>query len=737
MINNIKNRDLKKIFLLIVTILAILGALYVFTMQYRIESEKKIGASINISGKQRMLSQRILAYSQIYIYQPKLRSDAKKEIEKLKAEMQKANHDLIYGSEKLGSALEYDEKFKTVYFEYPLFVDKKLKDYLKEIDMLLNISAENLFNDTSHLNNLQKQSDPLLFALNEAVKVYEKVAQEQVEQKVLIRYIMFTFSLIFLYVLTKFILLPLNSEVKQREKELEEIEQFSNMVIESNQQAIVAIDDNSNVVIFNSAAESMFGYSKDEMIGFDSLYKIIPDSFFQEHQLASKAYMQGGESKDIVNHTHKLSAKRASGELFPISIGFGAKSLNSKRIVVANIDDISDDVKSFEEIEALNKELKRSLESEKLFLSSMSHEIRTPLNSIIGFLKMLDEKHIEGKIGEWINNANISSKHLYTLINDILDLSKISANQMELSNERIDIVNLMEDVKVMVSNRVCENVTLEFKKCDDVNHYIRGDSSRIKQILLNILGNSAKFTTKGHIALELDKFDVHDKNMVNVAIKIIDTGKGIPKDKIEDIFNPYKQSSNKDQGTGLGLYISKNLIELMGGKLSVESEEDKGTTFTMTLDLLLDVDDIESDVQINVDANNIMCDFSGLKVLMAEDVDMNIMLAETIFTEYFNLSIDVVKNGLEAVNKAKNISSYDLIFMDINMPVMDGIEATKQIRMFNKEIQIIAMTANALAEDKERAFKAGMNDYITKPIAIDAIKQVLLSITSLNKDVKL
>lgn len=707
---------------IVLSILVLANALNFAIMEYGTDTQKRVSYSINKSGKQRMLSQKILAYSYIYITHENTRLQTKEKITQLLIDLEDSNNALINGSENISSALSLDESFQKIYYEDPININQKLKRYIYETYDLIKDDEKNLHINNTHLKNIRIQSTPLLHALNQAVTKYEEVAIKESDLRGNIRIINLTLTLIILFLLGKYVLFPLISRVKKREDELIEKEKFSNIVIESNRNAIIAINSKGKIIVFNQAAQKMFGYKKEEMLGTFNLHKIVPHNFREAHQKASTSYLQGNDSVGIINKKHKLPALRKNGEEFNIEINFGSEEYNGEKVVVANINDITEDIKNFEKISKLNKDLQRSLDSEKNFLASMSHEIRTPLNSVIGFLELLEEQELQGEANDWIKKANVSSNHLLALINDVLDVSKIQANQMELSDEKIDIQEILEDSLTIVSSKVKKNVVLE-KDIENLQHYLRGDSARIKQILINILGNAAKFTEKGSIRLTLkgEKCGI----LYSLSISIEDTGKGIDKEKLEAIFSPFKQVSAKDDGTGLGLYISNSLITMMDGKISVISEVDKGTTFTIKLNLRIDSE--KEQAQEKKQKNILNHDFSHIKVLMVDDVNMNLVLGKAVFKKNFNIVFDTAENGEEAVKAAK-AKNYDIIFMDIQMPIMDGLEATKKIREFNQETPIIAMTANAYAEHKIKAYESGMNGYITKPVSKTRIEEELLKI---------
>ena len=491
------------------------------------------------------------------------------------------------------------------------------------------------------------------------------------------------------------------------------------------------------------------------------------------------------------------------------------------------------------------EDLKKNLEVEKKFIASVSHEIRTPLNAIMGYIDLLAQTTLNKKQIEYVGNIQVSSKHLLALINDVLDVSKLEAGQMELNESVVDIETLMTECISFISTRVDQKVKVVVD-IPELDFFVKGDEVRLKQIFINLLSNAAKFTHQGEIRFSLQEYVQRNEQQIWLKFCVADTGVGIPQARQQDLFSAFSQAHGQLKGgTGLGLFLSRELAKVMSGTIYVQSEEQKGSQFFVELllnkseqsyerynfnnkqilvllrnslftekliarlhqanakvtylqpecslreltntQLAQDYDVVllqekllgqeasaitrfyqqlfpqclvivvTSDVQhkqaqfhyvlnfpfpfrhliqmlIRHDRNikqNKNKTFSALRVLLAEDVKMNWLLAREIFRKYFDIKIDHAENGEIAVNKVKE-QDYDLVFMDIQMPIMDGIQATREIRKFNTEIPIYAMTANVLAEDNEQALNAGMNGFIHKPIKIDKIRKVLEKYQILN-----
>lgn len=372
------------------------------------------------------------------------------------------------------------------------------------------------------------------------------------------------------------------------------------------------------------------------------------------------------------------------------------------------------------QLENARIELEKSTKAKSEFLATMSHEIRTPMNAIMGMTHLLRKEEPREDQMEPLNILDFSGRTLLTLIDDVLDFSKIEAGRIEFESTEFELPKLVstivETFKVTAANK---NIELRSHIQKNMHPVLNGDPARLTQILNNLISNAVKFTEKGHVALSIEKYLEKDEELT-LQFSVEDTGIGIAKDRLQSIFESFTQASGSTKrlygGTGLGLAISKQLTELQGGKVWVESELGEGSTFYVQLtfkkgDIKEDSEEQSVDAAVNEQL------LHGIRVLLAEDNIVNQKVMSR-FLERWNVELTIVDNGKDAVIKVRE-GEYDLILMDLQMPQMDGYEATAAIRSMEHSakanIPIIALTAAALQEVKEQVYACGMNDFVTKP----------------------
>ena len=401
-------------------------------------------------------------------------------------------------------------------------------------------------------------------------------------------------------------------------------------------------------------------------------------------------------------------------------------------------------------IQALNEELKKAKDvaeniskQKSEFLANMSHEIRTPMNSVIGFTEILDKEITNPVHKEYLNSIKKGGNALLRIINDILDLSKIEAGKLEIRNESLNPTNMFLEIEsIFHSKIISKNIAFIVDIDKTIPKYIIMDGVRIRQVLFNLIGNAIKFTQKGHVKLKVENvYKDNIKSKIDLIFSVEDTGIGIDEKNLETIFNAFEQQDNHDVakygGTGLGLAICTKLIKMMNGEIKVESQKNKGSTFTVIF-RDIPVSSMEDEVVTSkLKASNIM--FEKAVILVVDDVLENRKLVQASLKDY-DIDLIMAENGKEAIELLKNIN-VNLILMDLRMPVMDGYEAATILKNDErlKNIPLIALTASVMGKDLEKVSKYGFDGYLRKPVILDDLIEELakyLKYQSLHNDIK-
>jgi signal transduction histidine kinase/ActR/RegA family two-component response regulator len=494
-------------------------------------------------------------------------------------------------------------------------------------------------------------------------------------------------------------------------------------LIENAEGIIWSIDNEFNYIAFN---KSYLEFTKNFTQVIPETHKFILDNLFETtfQSKLKNAYERvlKGENLFFEHLFYFLeNEKYYSFSLSPITIDY-TKTIGLT--VFGN--DITNKKKHENEL-LISKELAENLvEAKERFLASMSHEIRTPLNGILGFTKvLLQNKDLSNEQKKQLGAIKSSGDILLVIINDILDLSKIEAGKLSLEEIPIDLTAITRQAIDTFEVKADEKkIKIHQKTAESIPKMVLGDSVRISQILLNILSNAIKFTPEnGKITVESSAQKI-DNQKIKIEIKIQDSGIGIPKDKLETIFEPFVQTSDdtarKYGGTGLGLSIVKKLVEMMEGTIHVDSKIEKGTTFCISI-ILSNYTDFSKEIMSPIQEDNFNFNINETKILLAEDNHINQLLATTVL-EQFGYHVDCAENGKIAVEMIEK-EHFDIILMDLMMPEMDGYEATLMIREMGYTIPIIALTADVTSVDIEKCYNVGMNDYVTKPFDPDNLNK--------------
>ncbi|MDX2302219.1 MAG: PAS domain S-box protein [Microscillaceae bacterium] len=450
---------------------------------------------------------------------------------------------------------------------------------------------------------------------------------------------------------------------------------------------------------------------KDTQVVGKNFYTIFPRSseFWKDiHQRCLNGAIESSEEEFVM-----LEDGRETWIKWEVRPWYGIE--NKVEGIVMFIEDISQRKKQEEELRVAKVKAEEGSRAKQQFLANMSHEIRTPMNAILGMTRLLQKTELTPRQATYQEAIKASADNLLVIINDILDISKIEAGKLNIESVGFDLSRLIRHLCNSIRFRAEEKGIGLFYEVDRrINKVLVGDPVRLNQIMLNLVNNAIKFTERGSVEVECILLEATDEYNV-IKFQVIDTGIGIDESKLSTIFESFNQGDNdttrKYGGTGLGLSISKHLVDLFGGTLKVQTKKAIGTKFFFTLKLKVGQ---ETDLVARQETHQEDISLEGIEILLAEDHDINQFLATTLLDEW-GTHVEVVENGRDAVQKLSQ-KSYDVVLMDIQMPIMNGIEATRIIRRQLKlDVPIIALTANALKGDSEKYLNAGMNAYVSKP----------------------
>ncbi len=638
-----------------------------------------------------------------------------------------ASQKIVHGNLDVTVKIDSKDEIGDIYRSFGYLVDN-----IRSVNNLMNEQLEAIINgdfssraDASkfegewknNIEGLNNVVEAFIKPLNETIDVLDEVTKNNFEIQVVGNY-----KGDFARIKKK-----LNSTILSINSYLFEIQRLA-VGIQNAGSGIVIRDKDKKITDFNNGAEKILGYQAEDVIGQDNIFApYVEDT---ENEDIFDYVLKG---KDIQAEVTKMMRKDGTLVFCDLSVTLIINRYGECVGFCSIFQDISDRIKMEEEIK---KSIDAALEASRaksLFLANMSHEIRTPMNGILGLVELtLNNTNVNERARDYLYKMKASANGLMNIINDILDISKIEAGELKLEVIPFDLHQVFSECESINALKAEEKgILLNFYYEEPLERLLLGDPTRLRQALLNIISNAIKFTEKGHVSVKAICAEPVG-NRVRIRFEVCDSGIGMTKEQVSNIFQNFKQAdestTRKYGGTGLGLSITKNIIELMGGEIAVESKLGVGTEFHFEIEFELSHEIETSRIANKNSFENLQIPSFNGKILLCEDNEINQMVAADNFA-LVGLEVTVADNGQIGVEKVREAYAdgfiYDLIFMDIHMPVMDGITATQEILQMGYKNPIIAMTANAMKEDRQMCLDTGMTDYLSKPFDVVEIWALL------------
>lgn len=519
------------------------------------------------------------------------------------------------------------------------------------------------------------------------------------------------------------------TEQEQQQRIAKQHEALKTATIDCALDSVISINEQGTIVEFNPAAEATFGHAKAEVLGRQLGEVVIPHDMREAHEKGLQHFLKTGVGP-VLNQRLELPALHANGSTFPVEIAISPIDVAGKPMFTAYIRDITQRKQAEQALTDARASAELANEHKSRFLAQMSHEIRTPLTAIVGYADLLTQsKRREDTQLDWGSRIQENTRYLLALVNDILDLSKIEAGESTLHTATVNLADTLRSVDAMLRPRATEKL-LDFQTefTTAIPKHVQIDGTKLKQIIVNLAVNAIRATTTGHVGIRMAVVPTSE-SAAECTIEVHDSGCGIEKEYIEQIFQPFIQVESHKQGdapgqtseTGLGLAISQQFARLLGGELSCVSEVGQGSTFT----LKVPVDAPQEYVDTSAHANQMpprVADAPSLeasRILVVDDNPDNQQILRYLL-EPTGAAVEVANNGSEALNMIgsnnANAQPYNLILLDMQMPVMDGYTTIKVIRENGLSCRVIAVTAFATTGEREKCLAAGCDDYLTKPV---------------------
>ena len=610
---------------------------------------------------------------------------------------------------------------------------------LQDIDPVLEQFTKEMTNQeaATHLVTLERDHKPVYFGYT-PIKgtdwsigiIWDKQDAEKtlmVFEQTLMRSLLFNLLLL---------LIPIvffGWVIARRSRRFATMKRLYDVVVDQMQTGIAVVDPNTDTfLLINPAYEYFFGISRENLLPFSAYHSSLglndTNGLSQE---TSIYHTIQNLSSDNLSETTEVILRQGNTERCYTHFLAGFHDYVGRKLLLSVLTDITELKRMQETLRSARDVAESASQAKSVFLANMSHEIRTPMHGIIGLIDLLATTPLDSKQREYVELVQSSAGALLTVINDVLDHSKIEAGKLLVESYTFDLWRLVRELSFAFTN-IAQNKSIAFHTTvvPEVPQFVRGDANRLRQILSNFLSNATKFTERGTVNFRVTPSDDSRKPHW-VRFEITDTGIGITDSQTKRLFHPFEQAdsstSRKFGGTGLGLPIAQKLTQLMGGETGCQSQYGVGSTFWCELPL-----PVSSEIQTQDEHDTNVSESKPMHILLVDDVNVNLIVLSSMLQKWGHI-IETVTNGKQAIELMKQ-HRYDLVFMDCQMPEMDGYECTERIRVpetgvLDTQVPIIAVTAHAMTGDKERCLASGMDDYISKPIDRNELQSKLIKWT--------